>query len=325
MALIPCNVCGHGVSTSALKCPKCGAPPPSLTTSNPTDSTSAAITKVADGSQGDGPIVANDALLRLRKDPGVAAVMSFFFCGLGQFYNNDIEKGVVMMAPLAICGLAATLIWHPQSRLIALFFPSTGPFVPFMIAVECVTRGVILLSISLFLSLGLLLSWVVWSIVGAFYIAVKYPHLTMPPPSMSEPSYGVGFGIVALLIVAGIWIWSVNDAYTTAQEANKNAGLANPDKRARVAVALSLLWCGAGQIYNHEITKGLTMTGAMSFCLASMSMWFLGSFLQTLSSSPGSTAPSGLWLQVVGVIALVGAIATWLWGIVDAWRSAPGH
>ena len=314
MALVSCKVCGHGVSTTALKCPKCGAPPPNLAPSNPEDLTSAGR-----------PIVSNDALMKLRKDPGAAAVMSFFFCGLGQFYNNDIEKGVVMMAPLAICGLAATLGWHPQSTLIALFFPSTGPFVPFMIVVECVTRGVILLSISLFLSLGLLLSWVVWSIVGAFYIALRYPNLPTPPPSMSQPSYGVGLAIVALLIVAGIWIWSVNDAYTVAQEANTNAGLANPDKKARVALALSVLWCGAGQIYNREIAKGFTMTGAMSFCLVSMSMWFLGSFLQTLSSSPGSTAPSGLWLQVVGVIAVIGAIAIWLWGIVDAWRSGTSH
>lgn len=32
-----------------------------------------------------------------RKNPGVAAVFSFFFSGLGQIYNGQIKKGLFMM------------------------------------------------------------------------------------------------------------------------------------------------------------------------------------------------------------------------------------
>jgi TM2 domain-containing membrane protein YozV len=32
----------------------------------------------------------------MRKNPGVAAVMSFLFCGLGQIYNDEIGKGIFL-------------------------------------------------------------------------------------------------------------------------------------------------------------------------------------------------------------------------------------
>lgn len=31
------------------------------------------------------------------KNPGVAAVLSFFVCGLGQIYNGQILKGIIMI------------------------------------------------------------------------------------------------------------------------------------------------------------------------------------------------------------------------------------
>jgi hypothetical protein len=37
------------------------------------------------------------------KSPGVAAVLSFLWCGLGQIYNGNIGKGVVMMVAYPIC------------------------------------------------------------------------------------------------------------------------------------------------------------------------------------------------------------------------------
>jgi TM2 domain-containing membrane protein YozV len=36
------------------------------------------------------------------KNPGVAAVLSFFFCGLGQIYNGQIFKGIVMFVAYSI-------------------------------------------------------------------------------------------------------------------------------------------------------------------------------------------------------------------------------
>lgn len=36
------------------------------------------------------------------KNPGVAAVLSFFICGLGQIYNGQIFKGIVVIICYAI-------------------------------------------------------------------------------------------------------------------------------------------------------------------------------------------------------------------------------
>ncbi len=36
------------------------------------------------------------------KKPGVAAILSFFFMGLGQFYNGEITKGVIFMILYAV-------------------------------------------------------------------------------------------------------------------------------------------------------------------------------------------------------------------------------
>lgn len=36
------------------------------------------------------------------KNPGVAAVLSFFYCGLGQIYNGQIFKGILMFVVYSI-------------------------------------------------------------------------------------------------------------------------------------------------------------------------------------------------------------------------------
>jgi len=41
-------------------------------------------------------------MMRPEKSPGVAAVLSFFICGLGQIYNGQIFKGVLMIIVYAI-------------------------------------------------------------------------------------------------------------------------------------------------------------------------------------------------------------------------------
>lgn len=69
MALIPCPDCGTQVSDAAATCPKCSRP----------------IAAPA-------PVI-----VRAAKSPGVAAVLSFFFSGLGQIYNGRIGKGLGFM------------------------------------------------------------------------------------------------------------------------------------------------------------------------------------------------------------------------------------
>jgi TM2 domain-containing membrane protein YozV len=40
-----------------------------------------------------------------RKNPGVAAVLSFFWAGLGQIYNGELAKGIAFMVVYAFCVL----------------------------------------------------------------------------------------------------------------------------------------------------------------------------------------------------------------------------
>ena len=42
------------------------------------------------------------------RNPGIAAVLSFFWCGLGQIYNGQIGKGIAMLVAYFI---SAALIW----------------------------------------------------------------------------------------------------------------------------------------------------------------------------------------------------------------------
>jgi hypothetical protein len=57
------------------------------------------------------------------KNPGVAAVLSFFWCGLGQIYNGSIAKGVLMLVAYPICVLIS---WFGVFALIAAA-AATGP------------------------------------------------------------------------------------------------------------------------------------------------------------------------------------------------------
>jgi TM2 domain-containing membrane protein YozV len=44
------------------------------------------------------------------KNPGVAAVLSFFYCGLGQIYNGQIFKGVLFIISYSISILLMYLL-----------------------------------------------------------------------------------------------------------------------------------------------------------------------------------------------------------------------
>ncbi|MEW6226500.1 MAG: hypothetical protein AB1700_00165 [Bacillota bacterium] len=46
----------------------------------------------------------------MRKNPGLAAVLSFFFAGLGQIYNGQIGKGIGLIIAELISGLLCTVI-----------------------------------------------------------------------------------------------------------------------------------------------------------------------------------------------------------------------
>ena len=44
------------------------------------------------------------------KNPGLAAVLSFFYCGLGQIYNGQIAKGIGLIVIYSISWLLILLV-----------------------------------------------------------------------------------------------------------------------------------------------------------------------------------------------------------------------
>ncbi|HON36340.1 MAG TPA: zinc-ribbon domain-containing protein [Methanothrix sp.] len=66
-----CSECGAEISAKAAICPKCGAP-------------------------------VKGAAVTVTRNPGTAAILSFFWTGLGQIYNGEISKGILLTIVQAV-------------------------------------------------------------------------------------------------------------------------------------------------------------------------------------------------------------------------------
>ena len=89
-----CPACGADrYSASAVFCTRCGANMDAVAASATTSRY---------------PNTSHDVAAP-QKNPGLAAVLSFFWPGLGQIYNGTIGKGLMMMAAYALCGLVPAL------------------------------------------------------------------------------------------------------------------------------------------------------------------------------------------------------------------------
>jgi TM2 domain-containing membrane protein YozV/RNA polymerase subunit RPABC4/transcription elongation factor Spt4 len=71
-----CANCGEQIDENAEICPKCGVRQPGATTSQQ-------------------PVYQ-------QKNPGIAAVLSALFVGLGQIYNGEILKGIILIIAYAV-------------------------------------------------------------------------------------------------------------------------------------------------------------------------------------------------------------------------------
>ena len=92
-----CSGCGRAMAATDQFCPGCGlrTSPPGA----PTSLASTAGTAVAPAQQAmPHPMQAPQQVIVVApKSPGVAAVLSFFWAGLGQIYNGEIGKGILFM------------------------------------------------------------------------------------------------------------------------------------------------------------------------------------------------------------------------------------
>ncbi|MGZ7206121.1 MAG: zinc-ribbon domain-containing protein [Halobacteriota archaeon] len=113
-----CTNCGVSVARDAKYCQRCGEPlsvgsqmlrPPSPPPSWPQD-----IQSYAGADHPDQPLMAptyqperpyGPQPMVGRKSPGIAAVLSFLVIGLGQIYNGQILKGLLMLGVAILCGI----------------------------------------------------------------------------------------------------------------------------------------------------------------------------------------------------------------------------
>jgi TM2 domain-containing membrane protein YozV len=93
-----CSGCGRQMDAAQQFCPGCGLKNPALQ--------SAGIV----ASAGTGVAPAQQIIVVAEKSPGLAAVLSFFWAGLGQIYNGEISKGIVLMVAYVISCLMMWVI-----------------------------------------------------------------------------------------------------------------------------------------------------------------------------------------------------------------------
>jgi TM2 domain-containing membrane protein YozV len=102
-----CSKCGAENPDAARFCAKCGT--------NLTLAAEAPAAAPLDTMRGAAP-GATAAVSPTGKTPWVAALLSFFICGLGQLYNTDVKKGIVMfvgaiLGAFLTAGVATFFIW----------------------------------------------------------------------------------------------------------------------------------------------------------------------------------------------------------------------
>ena len=63
--------------------------------------------------------------MQTRRDPGIAAVLSFFVTGLGQIYNGQIGKGILLMVlqvvNLLLCFVLIGLLTFPLTWIYGIY------------------------------------------------------------------------------------------------------------------------------------------------------------------------------------------------------------
>src|SRR6266852_9670596 len=111
-----CSGCGRQMDAAQQFCPGCGlknpAPQPTSMVS------SAAGTGVAPAQQ----IPAQQIIVVAEKSPGLAAVLSFFWAGLGQIYNGEISKGIILLVCYAVsCVLMAVVIGFVTTPILWIY------------------------------------------------------------------------------------------------------------------------------------------------------------------------------------------------------------
>jgi TM2 domain-containing membrane protein YozV len=103
---------------------------------------------------------------------------------------------------------------------------------------------------------------------------------------------------------------------------NRSLVVVTSQKSSGLAAILSFFWCGLGQIYNGQILKGVgLMIVYPIFAWIGLASTFFGLLAGIGASTPDEQAAAG-GFGILGVIALLVAVALWLYGMINAYRTA---
>ena len=93
-------------------------------------------------------------------------------------------------------------------------------------------------------------------------------------------------------------------------------------KSSGLAAVLSFFWCGLGQLYTGQIGTGITlMLGYPVLMLFGFALTFGGCLsAATANTQPEQSSAGGVLL--LGLLFLLAALALWIFGMVNAYRTA---
>jgi TM2 domain-containing membrane protein YozV len=106
-----CSGCGRQMDAGQQFCAGCGTKNPAVQPTGMVPPLGTAVPGTGVAAAGTSIAPAQHVIIVAEKSPGLAAVLSFFWAGLGQIYNGEISKGILLIVVYAIsCGLMALVI-----------------------------------------------------------------------------------------------------------------------------------------------------------------------------------------------------------------------
>src|SRR6266852_7684659 len=109
-----CSGCGRQMDAGEQFCPGCGL-------KNPAPQSTSMVASAGTG-VAPAQIPAQQIIVVAEKSPGLAAVLSFFWAGLGQIYNGEISKGIILLVCYAVsCVLMAVVIGFVTTPILWIY------------------------------------------------------------------------------------------------------------------------------------------------------------------------------------------------------------
>ncbi len=94
------------------------------------------------------------------------------------------------------------------------------------------------------------------------------------------------------------------------------------EKSSGLAAVLSFFWCGLGQVYTVDIGKGVVMMLGHPLLLVLGFTFTFGGCLSAAGAATEDARGAAGGVLLFGLFLLLGALALWIFGMVNAYRTA---